>query len=73
MGSFGHRGLRYDFLRKKIWTVPLILQFVIYDTIRYCLIDSPHPSAHSCCPPFHPYLSHSPPYTHCFHPSPPPR
>ena len=30
MGSFGHRGLRYDFLRKKIWTVPLILQFVIH-------------------------------------------
>ena len=28
-GSFGHRGLRYDFLRKKIWTVPLILQFNI--------------------------------------------
>ena len=26
-GSFVHRGLRYDFLRKKIWTVPLILQF----------------------------------------------
>ena len=29
-GSFVHRGLRYDFLRKKIWTVPLILQFNIY-------------------------------------------
>ena len=29
-GSFGHLGLRYDFLRKKIWTVPLILQFNIY-------------------------------------------
>ena len=28
-GSFVHRGLRYDFLRKKIWTVPLILQFNI--------------------------------------------
>ena len=28
-GSFGHRGLSYDFLRKKIWTVPLILQFNI--------------------------------------------
>jgi len=28
-GSFGHRGLRYDFLRKKIWTIPLILQFNI--------------------------------------------
>merc|ERR1712208_132104 len=26
-GSFVHRGLRYEFLRKKIWTVPLILQF----------------------------------------------
>ena len=25
-----HRGLRYDFLRKKIWTVPLILQFDIF-------------------------------------------
>ena len=23
------RGLRYDFLRKKLWTVPLILQFNI--------------------------------------------
>ena len=33
-GSFGHRGLRYDFLRKKIWTVPLILQFNIYIYIR---------------------------------------
>ena len=30
-GSFVHRGLRYDFLRKKIWTVPLILQFNISD------------------------------------------
>ena len=29
-GSFVHRGLRYDFLRKQIWTVPLILQFNIY-------------------------------------------
>ena len=29
-GSFVHRGLRYDFLRKKIWTVPLILQFNIF-------------------------------------------
>merc|ERR1712037_183262 len=28
--SFGHRGLRYDFLRKKIWTVPLILQFNLF-------------------------------------------
>merc|ERR1712208_248783 len=28
-GSFVHRGLRYEFLRKKIWTVPLILQFNI--------------------------------------------
>ena len=28
-GSFVHRGLRYDFLRKKIWTVQLILQFNI--------------------------------------------
>ena len=25
----GHRGLRYDFLRKKIWTVPLIVQLII--------------------------------------------
>ena len=32
-GSFVHRGLRYDFLRKKIWTVPLILQFNIYSHI----------------------------------------
>merc|ERR1712045_375115 len=30
-GSFVHRGLRYDFLRKKIWTVPLILQFNIHN------------------------------------------
>ena len=29
-GSFVHRGLRYDFLRKKIWTVPLSLQFNVY-------------------------------------------
>ena len=29
-GSFVHRGLRYEFLRKKIWTVPLILQFNIF-------------------------------------------
>ena len=29
-GSFVHRGLRYDFLRKKIWTVPLILQFNVH-------------------------------------------
>ena len=28
-GSFVHWGLRYEFLRKKIWTVPLILQFNI--------------------------------------------
>ena len=25
MRSLGHRGLRYDFLRKEIWTVPLIV------------------------------------------------
>ena len=33
-GSFVHRGLRYEFLRKKIWTVPLILQF----NISVCLL-----------------------------------
>ena len=32
-GSFVHRGLRYEFLRKKIWTVPLILQFNIYRSL----------------------------------------
>ena len=31
-GSFVHRGLRYEFLRKKIWTVPLILQFNLSGT-----------------------------------------
>ena len=33
-GSFVHRGLRYEFLRKKIWTVPLILQFNIYVSVH---------------------------------------
>ena len=33
-GSFVHRGLRYDFLRKKIWTVLLILQFNIRSSIQ---------------------------------------
>ena len=38
-GSFVHRGLRYDFLRKKIWTVPLILQFNISIPLLGSLTD----------------------------------
>ena len=38
-GSFVHRGLRYEFLRKKIWTVPLILQFNIWWRYTYEKMD----------------------------------
>ena len=43
-GSFVHRGLRYDFLRKKIWTVPLILQFYIWNLllIKNISTHTPH-------------------------------
>merc|ERR1712173_2315 len=37
-GSFVHRGLRYEFLRKKIWTVPLILQFNISNMMKMMMI-----------------------------------
>ena len=44
-GSFVHWGLRYDFLRKKILTVPLILQFNLYRNMwvliqKYVRIDT---------------------------------
>ena len=42
--SFVHLGLRYEFLRKKIWTVPLILQFNIKSKQEYCMMKCSPPA-----------------------------